>query len=81
MTNGLYTVSRKLPPWVLKTAVGKYGYGYARINVNPGDLFLFIGRDKKGDVEFLHQASNFIVKLPRGSGICDSFCKLEENNK
>jgi len=79
MKEGLYTVNRRLSPWALKSAVGKYGFGYSRIEIKPGDIFLFIGRDKKGDVEFLHQASNKIIKLPRGSGISDSFCEWEEN--
>ena len=81
LDHGLYTVNRKIPSWNLKKAVGKYGYGYFRSSARPGDIFLYIGHDKKGDVEMLHQSSNVIIKVPRGAGISDSFCKLEEKNE
>tara|TARA_E500000331_G_C17070393_1_gene632310 strand:+ start:122 stop:664 length:543 start_codon:yes stop_codon:yes gene_type:complete len=81
MDHGLYTVNRKIPTWMLKKAVGKYGFGYARIESRPGDIFLYIGHDKKLDVELLHQKTNTIVKVPRGAGISDSLYKMEKKNE
>lgn len=81
MDHGIYTINRKIPSWMLRKAVGKYGFGYARIASKPGDIFLYIGHDKKRDVELLHQKTNTIIKVPRGAGISDSFYKLEEKNE
>lgn len=81
MDHGLYTVNRKIPRWMLRKAVGKYGFGYTRIESKPGDIFLYIGHDKKLDVELLHQKTNIIVKVPRGAGISDSLYKMEKKNE
>lgn len=80
-SHGLYTINRNINSWSLKKAQGKYGFSYSSIDAARGDIFLFLSRDKKGDIEMLHQKTNTIIKVPRGAGISDSFYRMEEKNE
>lgn len=77
-TEGLYVCTSALD-WQVGSCAGELGQSWVGAKrVVKNTLFLYVQHDRLGNVELADAKTSQVIKLTRGSSVCDRFIKVTE---
>lgn len=77
-TEGLYVCTSALD-WQIGSCAGELGQSWVGAKrVVKNTLFLYVQHDRLGNVELADAKTSQVIKLTRGSSVCDRFIKVTE---
>lgn len=79
-SEGLYTCTGALD-WQVGACAGELGTAWINNRVERGTLFMYVQHDRLGNVELADAKTSRVIKLNRGSSVCDRFIKMNEGEK
>ena len=77
-TEGLYICTSALD-WQIGSCAGELGQSWLGAKrVIKNTLFMYVQHDRLGNVELVDAKTSQVIKLTRGSSVCDRFIKVKE---
>lgn len=76
-SDGLYTCTGALD-WQVGACAGELGTAWNNSRVERGTLFMYVQHDRLGNVELADAKTSRVIKLNRGSSVCDRFIKMSK---
>jgi hypothetical protein len=73
-SEGLYTCETSLT-WECGKCIGEFGTVYRGNQIEKGTLFIYVQHDRLGNVELMNTKTSGLIKITRGSSVCDKFIK------
>jgi hypothetical protein len=79
-SSGLYVATSKVT-WEVGKCVGEFGTAWSNRAIEKGDVFMYVQHDRLGNVELVNNKTAEVIKIVRGSSVCDKFLRLKKGEE
>ena len=79
-SSGLYVATSAIT-WEVGKCAGEFGSAWSNRKIEKGDIFMYAQHDRLGNVELINNKTSEVIKVVRGSAVCDKFLRLEKGEE